>query len=192
MRLIAFCSLLIVLILSSGCSRKEAAPDFFATALSTVQQEQFSFAGLRSKKAVVIIFLQPECPFCNSYANTLRRLDSTFQQADITLLGVVAGKNYADSEIMDYSTKNRLHFKMLLDPDFVLQKKLNATTTPEAFLVSNSGQTLYRGMIDNWGYEIGKVRPMVTEHYLTDAVNALLQNKPITPDSTKAIGCFIE
>lgn len=192
MKLISFCSLLFVLLLPSGCSKKEAAPDFFATVLSTVQHESFSFADLRQHKAVVIIFLQPECPFCNSYANTLRRLDSTFQQADITMIGVVAGKNYADSEIMDYSAKNRLHFKMLLDPDFVLQKKLNATTTPEAFLVSNSGQTLYRGMIDNWGYEIGKVRPMVTEHYLTDAVNALLQNKPIMPDSTKAIGCYIE
>ena len=47
-------------------------------------------------------------------------------------------------------------------------------------------------MIDDWGYEIGKVRPKVTEHYLTDAMDAYLQNKPIALDSTKAIGCYIE
>ncbi|MBX7107552.1 MAG: redoxin domain-containing protein [Chitinophagales bacterium] len=186
------CFSLLVIVLQTGCSKKESEPDFFATDLNTVQHEKFSFAELRSAKAVVIIFLQPECPFCNSYAKTFRRLDSTFQEADIVMLGVVSGKNYAGSEITEYSTKNRLHFTILLDPDFVLQKKLNATITPEVFLISNSGQTLYRGMIDNWGYEIGKVRPMVTAHYLTDAVNAMLQNKPIIIDSTKAIGCYIE
>ncbi|MEP7127949.1 MAG: redoxin domain-containing protein [Chitinophagales bacterium] len=175
-----------------GCSKKEATSDLFSVELITVQHEKFSFAELTSKKASVIIFLQPECPFCNSYGKTLRELDSVFQKQNITLIGVIAGKNYPENEIIAYSEKNRLHFPMLLDPEFVLQKKLRATITPEVFLVSNTGEIKYRGMIDNWGYEIGKVRPIVTAHYLTDAVSAFLQNKPVSPDSTKAIGCYIE
>lgn len=175
----------------AGCTGKDET-GLYAFTLQTVEHKDFSFDQLRSKKAAVFIFLQPECPFCNSYGKTLRELDSLFEDEGIALIGIVAGKNYPEPEIIAYSTKNKLHFPMLLDPDFVLQKKLWATTTPEAFLADNEGNIVYRGMIDNWGYEIGKVRPKVTEHYLTDAVNSLLKNRPIDPDSTKAIGCYIE
>ena len=164
----------------------------FSISLSAVDHTSFPLANLAEKKASVIIFLQPECPFCNSYGKTLRQLDSVYSQRGIKFIGVVAGKNYPEQEISDFKQKNKLPFTLLLDPDFILKKQLNATTTPEAFLVDNSGKTLYRGLIDNWAYEIGKVRPMVTEHYLTDAADAFLENKKIATDSTKAIGCYIE
>jgi hypothetical protein len=104
----------------------------------------------------------------------------------------VSGKNYSEAEIKTYLDKHHLTNPILLDPDFTLQKQLGATITPEAFLINNKGKMLYRGMIDNWGYEIGKVRAHVSDHYLLDAIEAYLQNKPIAPDSTKAIGCYIE
>lgn len=182
----------VTLLLILGCSKKEQSVDLLSLELNTLQHQNFSFTKLSAHKAAAIIFLQPECPFCNSYGKTLRHLDSVLTEKGILLIGVVAGKNYPENDINAYCEKNQLHFSMLLDPDFILQKKLNAIITPEAFLVSNTGEVLYRGLIDNWAYEIGKVRPMVTEHYLTDAVTALLENKPITPDSTKAIGCYIE
>ena len=160
--------------------------------LQTLGHEPFSFEKLASNKATVVIFLQPECPFCNSYGKTLRNLDSVFTQQRIQLIGVVAGKNYPDNEIQDYMKKHSLKFTILLDPDFSLQKKLNAKVTPEAFLLDSDGKVMYRGMIDNWGYEIGKVRPQVTEHYLVDATSALLEKRPVPLDSTKAIGCYIE
>lgn len=180
------------LILLSGCVGIKSEPDFYSLELKTLEQETFSFSPLKSKQAVVIIFLQPECPFCNTYSTTFRRLDSTFAASGIPMLGVVAGKNYPVADIKTYHADNNFKFPILLDPDFILQKQLNAIITPEAFLVSNSAEVLYRGLIDNWAYEIGKVRPVVTEHYLADAVTALLQHKPIQPDSTKAIGCYIE
>lgn len=185
-------SLLFLLLSLGSCSKKEPAPHLFTLELNTLQHAKFSFADLKSKKGAVIIFLQPECPFCNSYGKTLRELDSMYQMMGIPLIGVVAGKNYPEDEITAYCEKNRLHFPLLLDPDFALQKTLNAIITPEAFLVSNTGDVIYRGLIDDWAYEIGKVRPMVTEHYLTDAVHAWVENKPITLDSTKAVGCYIE
>lgn len=192
MKYLLILTLPVALILISGCTKKEPVTDFSSLELTTLQHDKFSFAELSTKKAAVIVFLQPECPFCISYGKTLRQLDSALTRQGILFIGVVAGKNYPENDIAAYCEKNQLHFPVLLDPDFTLQKTLNAITTPEAFLVSNTGEILYRGLIDNWAYEIGKVRPMVTEHYLTDAVKAMLDNKPISPDSTKAIGCYIE
>jgi len=188
------CIFIISLLVFSGCSNikpidKSSA---FALTLSSVDHQPFSLGELTNQKASVIIFLQPECPFCNSYGKILRQLDSSFSEKDVKMIGVVAGKNYSDDEIKEYQEKHKLKFPILLDPDFALKNQLHATKTPEAFLLDSDGKLLYRGMIDNWGYEIGKVRAQVTEHYLTDAAEAFLAQKPISLDSTAAIGCYIE
>jgi peroxiredoxin len=140
----------------------------------------------------VVIFLQPECPFCNSYAKTLRHLDSVFSAKEVQMYGVMAGTNYSDSELVAYRDDHNLRFPFLLDPEFELTKRLKATITPQAFLIDGNGRVVYHGMIDNWGYEIGKARARATEFYLTDAVNHFLEGKPVAPDSTKAIGCYIQ
>jgi len=108
------------------------------------------------------------------------------------MYAVVAGKFYPDSEIISYREKFQLQFPFLLDPEFVLRKNLNASVTPQAYLIDEKGNVLYHGMIDNWGYEIGKARAHATEFYLTDAVNNFLAGKPIASDSTKAVGCYIQ
>ncbi|MCY7409169.1 MAG: redoxin domain-containing protein [Chitinophagales bacterium] len=182
----------LILFLLHGCEKKIATNNLFDTEVRNIDGENFSFNKLSNNKASVIIFLQPECPFCNSYGKTLRLLDSTFNLQEIKIYGIVAGKNFPDSEIVAYQKKYQLTFPFLLDPDFLLAKKLKATITPQAFLIDNKGNTMYHGMIDNWGYEIGKTRAHATEFYLTDAVNNLLKGNKIVSDSTKAIGCYIQ
>ncbi|MFI5135357.1 MAG: redoxin domain-containing protein [Chitinophagales bacterium] len=160
--------------------------------LQTIEHHDFSFRDLKNNKASVILFLQPECPFCNSYGRILKQLDSTFTSQQVKIYAVVAGKNYPDSEIISYRDKFHLAFPFLLDPDFSLKQNLKATVTPQAFLLDSRGKILYHGMIDNWGYEIGKSRAHATEFYLTDAVNSFLAGKTSGMDSTKAVGCYIQ
>lgn len=177
-----------------SCSEKKEIENnsMLALNLQTVDHQNFSLRQLANNKASVILFLQPECPFCNSYGKTLRTLDSSFESKQVKMYAVVAGKFYPDTEIVAYKEKFQLQFPFLLDPDFVLRKNLNASVTPQAYLIDEKGNTVYHGMIDNWGYEIGKARAHATEFYLTDAVNNFLQGKTITQDSTKAIGCYIQ
>ncbi len=183
---------LLILFPLHGCENKIANSNLFDTELRNINGETFSFNQLSNNKASVIIFLQPECPFCNSYGKTLRLLDSTFSLQQVKIYGIVAGKNFPDSEIVAYQKRYQLTFPFLLDPDFLVTQKLKATITPQAFLIDNKGNIIYHGMIDNWGYEIGKTRAHATEFYLTDAVNNLLKGNQIISDSTKAIGCYIQ
>jgi thioredoxin-related protein len=177
----------------SSCGKNEKQNDLFnSLTLQTVDHQNFSFAQLGKNKASIILFLQPECPFCNSYGKTLKHLDSAFTSKEVKMYAVVAGKYYPDSEIIAYRNKFALQFPFLLDPDFALAKNLKATMTPQAFLIDSHGNVVYHGMIDNWGYEIGKTRAHATEFYLTDAVNLHLAGKPVVPDSTKAVGCYIQ
>jgi len=178
---------------SFSCNQgKEESNPVLSLNLQTVEHQNFSLQQLANNKASVILFLQPECPFCNSYGKTLKSLDSTFESKQVKMYGVVAGKFYPDSEIISYREKFQLQFPFLLDPEFVLRENLNASVTPQAYLIDDKGNVLYHGMIDNWGYEIGKARAHATEFYLTDAVNNFLSGKPIASDSTKAVGCYIQ
>jgi peroxiredoxin len=170
----------------------DSSESLFSLKLSMVTHEEFPLSALEKNKASVVIFLQPECPFCNSYAKTLRHLDSVFSAKEVQMYGVMAGTNYSDSELVAYRDDHNLRFPFLLDPEFELTKRLKATITPQAFLIDGNGRVVYHGMIDNWGYELGKTRARATEFYLTDAVNHFLEGKLVAPDSTKAIGCYIQ
>lgn len=82
--------------------------------------------------------------------------------------------------------------KLVDDKSHQMTVKLNASITPEVFLLSVTGEVLYSGAIDNWFFELGRYRPEITENYLIDAITATLNQKAPTVTKTTAIGCFIQ
>jgi peroxiredoxin len=181
-----------LLLTSAGCKKPNATPGVFSIVLKTLDRQTFSLSEIAENKASIFLFVQPECPFCLSYGKTFKQLDSVFNAQQVQLYAVVAGNNFPDSLINAYRQRFNFQFPVLLDPDFELTRQLNATITPQAFLLDANGRLLYHGMVDNWGYEIGKTRARATEFYLKEAVNAFLSGQTQPKDSTKAIGCYIQ
>lgn len=81
---------------------------------------------------------------------------------------------------------------ILLDPKIKLADQLNATITPEAVVLTDRGNVIYTGAIDNWAISLGQKRLQATAHYLSDAIKNYLSGEEIAPTKTKAVGCFIE
>jgi hypothetical protein len=79
-----------------------------------------------------------------------------------------------------------------MDAKAAFAKQLGATITPEVFVLGKSQETLYSGRIDNWAYELGRKRKVITEHNLLDALNAIDKKQKIKITKTKAVGCYIE
>jgi hypothetical protein len=50
---------------------------------------------------------------------------------------------------------------------------------------------VYSGRIDNWAYELGKKRTVITSHDLENVLQNLSAGKEVKPFQTKAVGCFI-
>jgi thiol-disulfide isomerase/thioredoxin len=160
--------------------------------LKTIYGKDTTLAGIAKSKATVLIFLSPECPLCKSYTLTLDSLNNKFKNSGISFCGVFPGKVYPIEEIRDFAKYFPVNFPLVLDTVYELTHLLNATVTPEAFVVANSGQTLYSGRIDNWAYEVSKKRQIITEHDLNDALNSIVNSIPIANTKTQAVGCFIE
>lgn len=152
----------------------------------------FRINQLHKYKATVIFFLSPECPLCQSYTLTINQLIKKYNGKPIQFIGVIASEDFSVDGILNYKRNYKLNLNLVRDVKSLLAKKLGATITPEVFLLGATGLINYRGRIDNWAYDLGKKRTLITEHNLIDAIEAVLCNKSVKIKKTKAVGCFIE
>ncbi|MCU0423773.1 MAG: redoxin domain-containing protein [Bacteroidia bacterium] len=146
----------------------------------------------RSNKATVIYFLSPECPLCQSYSLTINQIYTRFKDNEFNFIGIIPGRNYSVDEIKSYGRKYKLQVELLRDTASLLVNKLQATITPEVFVLNKNGDILYSGRIDNWAYELGRKRTVITEHNLINALQEINAGKQVSIKKTKAVGCFIE
>lgn len=165
---------------------------FASIKLTTLKNQPAAFSISPKAKATVVYFLSPECPLCQSYTLTINNIAKSYQTKPIDFIGIIPGKEYSLANILNYKRSYKLNLTILVDEQLKLTKQLGATITPEVFVLSPQGKIIYQGRIDNWAYELGRKRKVITEHNLIDAIEATLRAKPIKTTKTKAVGCFIE
>ena len=143
-------------------------------------------------KASVLFFVTSDCPISNSYAPEIQRICSEYgpKQVSCSLVYVDPDLSLADvkKHVKEFGYSG---VPALLDTTQKLVQAVGAKTTPEAAVISPSGQVLYRGRIDNVYAALGKRRPAATEHDLRKALDEVLSGKPVSTPETKAIGCYI-
>lgn len=147
-------------------------------------------SNLQSKeKLQLFIFLSEECPISQYYANEINRIDSIYKN-DMELICIFPMKSSSNEKIAKFKKTFKTNFRTNLDSNQLIAKKYNATTTPEAILLSD-GKVIYQGCIDDKYFALGKRRNKVRNHFLTLAINQALLKKEIQTPATKAIGCSI-
>lgn len=147
-----------------------------------------------NEELTVYFFIATTCPISQQYTKEIIRLKEQFKNQGLRIITVFPsnGKKSIKKEIKKFNSTYELATPFIDDKHFKLTKKLKATITPEAFLISSNGKIIYHGAIDNWYYQLGKNRINVTAHYLEDAIVEALQGKSITTSYAEPIGCFIE
>jgi thiol-disulfide isomerase/thioredoxin len=139
---------------------------------------------------VAVVFVSPDCPISQKYMKRLNELHQSYHQ-QVTFLAVVPG-NVSRAEVKKFAREYRSQLSFEQDEDLVWVRSLQATITPEVFLLGADRQLVYSGAIDNWFYELGKSRREVTEAYLENAIQAAMKNEKPAHVRTEAIGCFIQ
>jgi len=139
-------------------------------------------------RAVVIVFLSPECPLCKNYLPGLVKLQNA--NKELNFYGIIPGTSYSLKDINELKKEFGINFDLLTDPSKQLSKYLGATTTPEVFLINEMGAVTYSGLIDNWASSLGQKRLVITEKYLEQAIKEQLNGKQ-TSKKTIPVGCLI-
>lgn len=141
-------------------------------------------------KPGVVLFLSPDCPICQKYMVKLSEFFSDFS-SEIEFQGIVPG-NSKKKDIKEFIKAYDIRFSLKLDKGNHFVTKYKPNVTPEVVLLDTAGNIKYQGAIDNWFYELGKYRHQPTEHYLLNAIQAVLEGKDPEVQRTEAIGCIIQ
>jgi thiol-disulfide isomerase/thioredoxin len=174
---------------SSGVAASE--PDRVKFDLQGADGMRHSNAELAKAKAAVLIFLGTDCPISNRYSPLLHRLETEYAPKHTVFLAVFSDPSEKNGDVAKHLQDFGLSMPGLLDPDASLAKQTGAKVTPEAVVLSNHGQVLYRGRIDDRYVDFGKTRNVVREQDLREAIDAVLAGRPVPHPATKAIGCAI-
>ncbi len=178
-----------VICLLAGLCNAAGAQQVFK--LTSLEDKVYTLDLTDISKTHVIFFLSPECPLCQGYALTIRKLFEKYHSDERVFIGVIPGNDFSGEQTDGYQKEFKPMLPLYFDKAKLLTKALNATITPEVFLVKG-GKILYSGRIDNWAYEVGKKRKVITAHDLQAALHAITNGQEIKIKKTKAIGCFIE
>lgn len=143
-------------------------------------------------KAHVLLFVQTDCPVSNTFAPEIQRICKAYASK-----GVGCTLAYEDVRVDAAGVRKHLNdfayrgIAATIDSSRALADRAGATITPEAVVVDARGDVRYRGRINNFYASLGKPRQHVTEHDLTNALDAILAAKPVPRPETEALGCFI-
>jgi peroxiredoxin len=169
---------------------------FSASAISAIQLHEVQanknvyLKEQPDKTFRLFVFLSPECPLCQNYSAKLNDLSRHYATNVITY-GIIPGKAYSNDVIKKFIEQYNIQFPLLIDHDKKLTSYLHAVVTPQAILLNDKNQLVYKGAIDDWAVALGKQRVTTTKYYLRDALQQSLSDKTVLIKRTKAVGCRI-
>jgi len=165
--------------------------------LKCVNNKKVSLNDYKDAKGFVVVFICNKCPMAKLYSDRLNKINEKYRKQNVYLLAVNAMDTLAYAEesfklMQKKATKDKFNFPYLQDKKQVVAKQFNATHTPQAFIIwknkeSNKFSIKYQGAIDDNASEPEKA----TNHYVTSAIDDLLQNKPVAKPKSESFGCRI-
>ncbi len=171
-----------------GASPNYSSPDKIENfTLPDYNGKEHSLSDYKNSKVTVIIFVATECPVSNDYNSRMEELYKNYSKKDVAFLGINSNKAESVEMIKEHAEENDLTFTILKDKNNVVADEFGASVTPEVYVVNSEMEVLYHGRIDN-----SRDIDDVTSNDLQNALNEILEGKPVSNNSTKAFGCTIK
>ncbi len=152
-----------------------------------------SLDDYKNAKGFVIVFTCNHCPFSKAYEDRIIALQKKYEKKGIHVVAINPNdkeRQPDDSyENMKIRAKEKgFNFAYLYDETQDIAKAYGARKTPHVYLLDSKKEVKYIGAIDD-SMEGGD---SVKKKYVEDAIAEMLNGKPITKSSSKAIGCTIK
>ncbi len=142
-------------------------------------------------KAVVLVFTNVDCPIANYYQPQLRQLQQKYAPRGVRFFQVHSDPAVTPEAARRHVRQFHISMPVVMDHHQQLARALRAKVTPEVFVLDGSGKVVYRGRIDDTYVDYGRKRPRPRHRDLVEALDALLQGRPVPRRQTKAVGCLI-
>ena len=163
--------------------------------LRHINGKLYSLASFPSARGFVIVFTSNYCPFSKSYEDRLIAIDKKYTLKSYPVIAINSNdpEAYEEDNLENIQARTRekgFVFPILRDEKQSVAKTFGALRTPHVFLVKKEGLKYvlkYSGAIDDNPQDPSGI----SKNYLEDAIQSLIENKPIVVEQTKPIGCAI-
>lgn len=199
----AILAVFLITLVSAFTSKENNSPEGYKVGdivkdftLANIDGSKVSLTDYNKTKGVIITFTCNTCPYAVAYEDRIIDLHKKFAAKGYPVLAI--NPNNPDVKPGDNleAMKKRAQekdfpFPYVVDEGQKVFPQFGATKTPHMFVLETTKKghvVRYIGAIDN-NY---KDAALVTETYVEDAVNALLNGKTVEVEETKAIGCSIK
>ena len=163
-------------------------PDF---SLKDIHRRSRSLGDFNDKKAVVVVFVDTECPLADLYVPTEIELHRKYAEKGVQFVAINSSSQDSFVSVSAHAQERDVPFPVLKDFDQRVADAFGAMRTCEAFLLDANRVIRYHGRIDDQ-YGNGFRRDKPSHHDLEQAVDELLASKPISTPRTETAGCPIE
>lgn len=140
---------------------------------------------------LILAFLGDACPAVKACIESLVALQQRLGERGVHVIGVNSNNQYLSptdtpSEMARWATERNLNFPYLKDPQGELARRLGVTNTPHFLVLDPEKRLRYRGrMYDS------REPARATTRDLEDAVDCVLDDRPVTVPETHPLGCAI-
>ena len=147
----------------------------------------------KKKNGLLVMFSCNTCPYV---IRNQQRTKAICKYALTNDIGVIlinsneAQRSYEDSfeAMKNYANDQAYQWNYVVDQDNVVADEFGARRTPECFLFNKDLKLTYHGAIDDNPGDEGNV----SQTYLKDAMNAILNGKEVTVKESRSVGCSIK
>src|SRR5262245_15106841 len=165
------------------------------------QDASISLDGIK-EDAVVLVFLANHCPWVTRVEDRLIDLANDYKGKNVKFVAVCVTplpsavpegykKEYSESDTLDKIRERvrekKYPFAYGRDDSQKIGREYGAIATPVFFVLDKERKIRYTGLLDDNIADESKV----SKHYVRDAVEAVLANKPVEVEETRATGCGI-
>jgi peroxiredoxin len=180
---------ILLLVAQMASVRGQTIPTF--DLLNVADGKAVAVKSCQGCQGVVVIFTSLKCPYDQHYQDRIKALNEKYKnKISFFLINSNPGTDDDESKMKAANTDWGTNIPYLSDKKQLALKALNATRTPQAFLLKQDGSNLsiaYQGAID----DNPQVRDDTGKNYLDDAIAELISGKSITNPAQRVIGCII-
>ena len=167
----------------------ESAPQF---ELMGTDSNRYSLSSFSDSKVLVVVFSCNHCPYVVAYEERMVAIQREYSGKGVQLVAINSNdeKSYPEDGFVQMVKRARdraFNFPYLRDDAQRVADAFGAVCTPHVFAFDERRKLAYRGRIDD-----SKDPSRVKHHDLRDALDDMVQGRPVKTPDTLPFGCSIK
>lgn len=144
--------------------------------------------------AVALVLVQScnHCPYVQAWEGRMKAIQADYADRGVTLVAINSNdpERYPEDSYEEMGARAKregFNFDYLWDEDQSLARALGSERTPEVFVFDRDRRLVYHGTIDD-----SRDDTAVTQQYLREALDAVLEGREPTVAGTTPVGCSVK